>query len=318
MKAIAVDQFGGPEALRVFELPTPRPGARELLIRVHAAAVNPTDLLLRAGVVAHALKDQTPPYIPGMDAAGVVEAVGADSDGRFSVGDHVIALVLPTGPHKGAYAEQIVVSEASVVPAPTNADFPEAATLLMNAATVRLALDRLALKPGQTLGITGAAGAVGAYAIQLAKADGLRVIADAQESDRELVERLGADLIAPRGDAVGAHMRAAVPEGVAGVLDAALQHERVLPAIADGGTLVTLRGWQEPAPRGIRVTPVFVREAAKETALLQRLRDQAEQGVLTLRVAAVYPASQAAHAHRKLEAGGVRGRLVLDFRHVAG
>ncbi|MDT7749904.1 MAG: NADPH:quinone reductase [Pseudonocardiales bacterium] len=328
MKAVGVWRFGGPEQLRVVELPDPEPGPGEVRIRVHAAAVNPTDTLLRAGAQQARLAAVPPPYRPGMDAAGVVDKLGPELDGRLQLGQRVVALVLPSGPHGGAYAEQVVVPAASVVPAPAGADFPAAATLLMNALTARVALDSLALRPGQTLAVTGAAGAFGGYAIQLAKADGLRVIADAAPADEELVRTLGADEVVARGADVADRIRALVPGGVPGVADGALLNELALPAIADGGGLAVVRGWAPASgasgtagasgtrgisERGITVHPVLVSRAAADTAALDRLRAQAEQGVLTLRVARTLPAAQAEQAHRLLEAGGVRGRLVLDF-----
>ncbi|WAS96361.1 quinone oxidoreductase family protein [Nannocystis punicea] len=314
MRAIVVEEFGGPEVLKIVELPEPRPGAGEVRIRVHAAAVNPTDVLLRSGEITRLLPQvPPPPYIPGMDAAGVIDAVGPGGDGRLKVGDEVIAIVTPYGPHKGAYAEQIVAPAASVVRAPAGSDLAAASTLLMNALTVRMGLDSLGLQPGQTLAVTGAAGAVGGYAVELGKLDGLRVIADASPADRALVERLGADVILERGDELARRIREVVPQGVDAVFDAAMLHEQILPAIRDGGAIVTVRGWSGPTERGIVAYPVFVGDGLTETAKLERLRQQAEDGKLALRVARVLPAAEAAEAHRLLEAGGVRGRLVLDF-----
>lgn len=314
MRAIVVEEFGGPEVLKVVELPAPQPGAGEVRIRVHAATVNPTDVLLRSGEIARLVpKLPPPPYIPGMDAAGVIDAVGPGGDGRLKVGDEVIAVVTPFGPHKGAYAEQVVAPAASVVHVPKGSGLPAASTLLMNALTVRLGLDALGLQPGRTVAITGAAGAVGGFAIELAKADGLRVIADASPADHALVERLGADVILERGDELARRLREVAPQGVDAVIDAAMLHEQILPAIADGGGIVTVRGWSGPTERGIVAHPVFVGSALTDTAKLERLRQQAEEGELTLRVARVMPAAEAAEAHRLLEAGGVRGRLVLDF-----
>lgn len=310
MKAVGVTKFGGPEALEVLQLPEPQAGPGEVRIRVHAAAVNPTDTGVRAGLRRGG--EFPPPYVPGMDAAGVIDQLGPGVDDRLSIGQRVVALVLPRGSH-GAYAEQIVVPAASVVPAPAGADFPAAATLLMNAMTARLAVDTLALSPGDTLAVTGAAGAFGGYVIQLAKADGLHVIADAKPEDVDLVRELGADDVVERGDGVTERIRELRPAGVPGLADGAVLNERVLPAVADGGTLATVRGWSGPAERGIKVHPVLVSKAATDTAALERLVRQAETGVLTLRVAQVYPAEQAAEAHRRFEAGGVRGRLVLDF-----
>lgn len=318
MKAIGLMGFGGPEVLEVMDLPEPHPGAGEVRIRVHAVAVNPTDTLMRKGVMAERLAYQQPPYIPGMDAAGVIDELGPGTDGRLKVGDKVITIALPTEPRKGSYAQHIVVPQAAVVAMPAGVGFAEASTLLMNAMTARLALDAFALKPGQTVGITGSAGSLGGYAIQLAKADGLRVIADASEADRKLVQSFGADLIVERGDAIASRMREVAPEGVAAVVDGAMQHDLVVPAIADGGHLATFRGWTKTLPRNISVHTIFVRHHANETAKLDRLRRQAEEGVLSLRVAKVLPASRAVEAHRLLEAGGLRGRLVLDFTNFTG
>ncbi|TMD66725.1 MAG: hypothetical protein E6I97_23740 [Chloroflexi bacterium] len=170
MKAIGVMTFGGPEVLHVFELPEPHAGAGEVRIRVHAASVNPTDTLFRAGSQAARLSGRPAPYVPGMDVAGVIDELGADADNRLKVGDRVVALVIPAGPHGGAYAEYVVVPAASVVLAPAGVDFPAASTLLLNGLTARLALDALALDAGQTMAVTGAAGAFGGYVIQLAKA----------------------------------------------------------------------------------------------------------------------------------------------------
>lgn len=313
MKAIGVYEFGGPEALRVLELPEPQAGPGEVRIRVHAAAVNPTDVLLRTGGHAVRMPDRRPPFVPGMDAAGVIDQLGPGTDDRLAVGQRVIAMVLFTGPHGGAYAEQVVVPAASVVPAPAGADFPAASTLLMNAMTARLALDALAVPVGGTVAVTGAAGAVGGYAVQLAKADGLTVIADAATPDIDRVRGFGADHIVERGTDVAARIRALAPEGVTGLVDGSIQTTEVVPAVADGGTVAELRGWSGPADRGIRVRPVMVTDGLTDTEGLDTLRRRAEDGTLTLHVADVLPANEAAQAHHRLEAGGLRGRLVLDF-----
>ncbi len=179
MKAIGLTEFGGPEVLQVVDLPEPQPGPGEVRIRVHAVAVNPTDITFRSGGRAAQLAYRPPPYVPGMDVAGVVDKLGDGTVGRLAVGDPVIAYVVPMGPHGGTYAEQIVVGEASVVHAPRGFAFPEASTLLLNATTARLSLDALTLPRGTTVAVVGGAGAVGGYAIQLGKADGLTVLTDA-------------------------------------------------------------------------------------------------------------------------------------------
>jgi NADPH2:quinone reductase len=313
MRAIGLVEFGGPEVLHVVDLPEPQPGPGEVRIRVQAVPVNPTDITFRAGGRAAQLAERPTPYVPGMDLAGVIDRLGDGTGGRLSVGDSVIAYVIPMGPHRGAYAEQIVVDEASVVPAPLGATFPEASTLLLNAVTARLSLDALALDPGTTVAVVGAAGAVGGYAIQLAKADGLTVLAMATPSDEALLRELGADMVVEPGDDVGGQIRSQLPSGALGLIDGAALDALALPAVADGGGLVTLKGWAGPTERGIAIHPVSSFGSATDTALFDRLRSQVEAGILTLRVAEVLPAKEAAQAHRRLAAGGVRGRLVLDF-----
>jgi NADPH:quinone reductase len=224
-----------------------------------------------------------------------------------------MAYVIPMGPHGGTYAERIVVDEASVVPAPRGATLPEASTLLLNATTARLSLDALALPLGATLAVIGGAGAVSGYAIQLAKAEGLSVLAVARPSDEALVRSLGADVIVDGGDDVGAQIRGQLPSGAPGVIDGAALDAAALPAVADGGGLVTLKGWTGPSERDIVIHSISSFGSATDTALFDQLRKQAEEGALTLRVAEVVPARQASEAHRRLAAGGIRGRLVLDF-----
>jgi NADPH:quinone reductase-like Zn-dependent oxidoreductase len=184
----------------------------------------------------------------------------------------------------------------------------------MNGLTARLALDLMQLRPGDTLAVTGAAGAFGGYMVQLGRADGLRVIADASPVDEALVRSLGADVVVRRGDDVAERIRAAVPGGVDGLSDGSVQKDLVLPAVRDGGVVSVVRGWDDaPQVRGITIKPVWVREYATARDKLDRLRQQAEEGAVTLRVARVLPKEQAGEAHRILQAGGTRGRLVLDF-----
>ena len=308
MKAIGVMTFGGPEVLHVFELPEPHAGAGEVCIRVHAASVNPTDMLFRAGSQAARLSGRPGPYVPGMDAAGVIDELGPETDSRLKVGDRVVALVIPAGPHGGAYAQYIVVPAASVVLAPAGVDFPAASTLLLNGLTARLALDA-----GQTMAVTGAAGAFGGYVVQLAKVGGLTVIADASRSDQTLVCSLGADDVLDRGDTFAERVRSIVPEGVPGLADGARLNHLALPAIADGGAMAVILGWDGPTERHITLHKISSTAFATNTALLDQLVRLVEQGILMLRVADVLPTDQAADAHRRLEVGGVRGRLVLDF-----
>ncbi|MCX5366776.1 NADP-dependent oxidoreductase [Streptomyces sp. NBC_00124] len=309
MKAVGFTEFGGPEVLEVLELPAPEAGPGEVRIRVHAATVNAIDALQRGGPGS---PDAQPPFVPGMEAAGVVDRIGPGVNTDLRVGDPVMAIVLPNGSH-GAYAEQVVVPVDSVVRAPDGATDAQAASLPMNGLTARLALDTLGLEPGQTVAITGAAGAVGGYAVQLAKADGLRVVADASEQDEALIKELGADVVLRRGAEYPNRVRAAIPDGVDGLVDAASLGALTARAVRDGGRVVTLRGFDGPGERGVVFEPIVVFRYARERARLDRLRQQVEEGRITLRVAKTLPAEQAAEAHRLLAAGGSRGRLILTF-----
>jgi NADPH:quinone reductase-like Zn-dependent oxidoreductase len=147
----------------------------------------------------------------------------------------------------------------------------------------------------------------------MAKADGLEALAVARPSDKELVGGLGADVVVEPADNVGGQIRSQLPSGAPGLIDGAALDALALPGVADGGGLVTLKGWAGPTERGIVIHPVSSFGSATDTALFDRLRSQVEEGILTLRVADVLPARDAAEAHRRLAAGGIRGRLVLDF-----
>jgi NADPH:quinone reductase-like Zn-dependent oxidoreductase len=310
MKAIGLTDFGGPEVLHVLDLPIPQPGPDEIRIRVTAATVNPVDSLIRRGLAV--APGTSSPYIPGMEAAGIVDRIGEGVDTELRVGDRVIAIVVPSGTH-GAYAEYVTVPAESVVPAPAGATDEQAATLAANGLTARIALDKLGAQPGQTIAVTGAAGAVGGYVVQLAKADGLQVVADAAPEDEALVKELGADVVLPRGPEYPQQVRRHVPGGVAGIVDAASLGAAAAAAVQDGGTVVSLRGGDGIHERGVVTASMVVFDHAREHGKLDHLRQLAQDGRLTLRVAQALPAEEAVQAHRLLEAGGLRGRIVLTF-----
>lgn len=312
MRGVGVIEFGGPEALRVVDLPEVHAGPGEVRIRVHAVAVNPTDTMLRNGARAAALADVPPPHIPGMDLAGVIDEVGAGAATDLATGEAVMAMVVPNAAH-GAYRESIVLAADAVARAPAGTSHVEACTLPMNGLTARQSLDQMGLQPGQTIAVTGAAGCYGGYVVQLAKAGGLRVIADASEADEQLVRDLGADVVVRRGDDVAVRFREAAPGGVDGLADGAVQSELAVPAVRDGGAYASVRGWGGTGERGIAFHRTMVTGDDHRRDLLERLREQAEDGTLTLRVAQTYAPEDAAAAHARLEAGGTRGRCVIVF-----
>ena len=252
-----------------------------------------------------------PPYVTGWDFCGVLD--DAPDGGPIGVGERVIGLALSPMGKVGAYAQYVVTDSRSVVRAPSNATTVAASTLLMNAVTAYAMLEALAIPTGGTVAVTGAAGALGGYAVELAKYQGLQVVADAADSDVELVKRLGADIVVRRGDGLAEHIRGLIPDGVDGVVDAALYTDAILPAIRDGGAVTSARQHVGPNERSIRWHTVSVTEHTTRTDVLNTLRDLAEIGTLTLRVADTLPAERAADAHRRVEAGGLRGRLVLAW-----
>ncbi len=312
MRAVGVITYGGPEALEIVDLPEVHAGPGQVRLRVEAVAVNPTDTYVRNGARADAQKADPPPYVPGMDAAGVVEEVGDGVGTGIQVGDAAMAMVVPDGAH-GAYRENLVLEAGAVVPMPAGSTAVEACTLPMNGLTARLSLDLLGLQPGQSLAVTGAAGAYGGYVVQLAKDDGLTVIADASDSDTDLVTALGADIVVPRGAGFAAAVREHFPNGVDGLADGSVQNEEVIDAIADGGAFTSVRGWRGEPTRDITFSTTWVTKYDGDYDRLDRLRQQVESGAVTLRVAGTYPAERASEAHARLEAGGTRGRCVITF-----
>jgi NADPH2:quinone reductase len=311
-RAVGLMTHGGPEVLQVVEVPTEKLGAGQIRVRIHAAAVNPTDVMARNGSRAEQQKLDPPPYVPGMDAAGVIAEVGEGVTMPVKVGDAVMAMVVPKAQH-GAYREEIVLDQRAVVMQPKGVSHSEAASLPMNALTARLSLDLMKLKPGQIICVTGAPGAYGGYVVQLAKHAGLIVAADASEADETLVKTLGADVVIRRGEGFADRVREAFPNGVDGVADGALLNELAIPAVRDGGKFTAIRGYQGNGERGISFSQTFVRNYDCEWEKLDEIRQLTNDGVLSLRVAGEVLPDRAHEAHARLEAGGTRGRLIIKF-----
>jgi NADPH:quinone reductase-like Zn-dependent oxidoreductase len=310
MRAVVITGPGGLEVLGVADRAVRHAGPGEVRIAVKAAAVNPTDIGLRENGAGDELQ---PPWVPGMDAAGTVESVGAGVD-RLGVGERVMAAVSPGRPEGGAQAELIVVPAASVVPIPDGATLPQAATLPMNGLTARLGLELLGLEAGQSLAVSGGAGLLASYVIPLAKVRGLRVIADAKPDDQELVRGFGADVVVPRGEGFAAAVREAAGGGVDALFDTALLGRGAFAAIRDGGAMAVVRGWDDSTPeRGIEIRQIWVRSALERSDWLQELRELASEGRIALRVTGEYAPEQAAEAQRLMAAGGLRGRAVIVF-----
>lgn len=301
--------------MRVLELPEPHAGPGQVRIKVAAAPVHPADVNIRTGLSATFDPTGNPPsavYVVGWEVAGTIDEAGPGVRPELSPGAEVIAVTEPKL-DLGGQAQYVVVPAESVVPAPEGVDLLVASTLLMASLTALMGLDALALSPGATVAVTGAAGGIGGYAIQLAKTAGVTVIADAADKDRDLVISLGADHVVPRGDGFPAGVRELRPSGVDGVIDAGSMGAAVASAVRDGGPIATVKGFTGDTDRGVRWFPVFVYDRIRDTAALARLRDHAATGALTPRVAGIYPPEQVAEAHWLVEQGGLRGRPVLVF-----
>jgi NADPH:quinone reductase len=208
----------------------------------------------------------------------------------------------------GTYAEQVVLDAADVARAPEGAGSAAASTLPLNGLTAVQALDLLGLGAGQTILVTGAAGGLGGFGVELAAMRGLRVIAAAGDDDEKLVRELGAAEFVPRSADLAAAVRDLAPGGVDAAFDAAVLGYPALDAVRARGSFATFGGPRLVPVRGIRVVLVVIHADAAALAGLSAL---AGSGKLTLRVAGTYPLADAAQAHERLAAGGMRGRLVL-------
>ena len=308
-RAIIYTGRGGPEVIKIIERTVRPPEAGEVRIRVRAAAVNPTDELLRTVE----LNGVQFPVTPGADAAGVIESVGP-GELRLRAGDRVMAAVTAFRPEGGAQSALIVVPSASVAPVPQGTTFSQAAGLPMNGLTALRALELAGLKAGQVLAVSGGAGLLAHYTIAAAKRQGLTVIADAKPQENDLVRSYGADFVVERGDGFTDAIRKQFPQGADALIDTAALGLKSLPAIRDGGVYIHVRRITDVPPgRGIQSKLVWVLEVLERTDWLDTLRKMVEQGSIKLSVAGEYQPEDAADAQRALRAGGVRGRPVILF-----
>jgi NADPH2:quinone reductase len=305
MRAAVVKKVGGPEAVEVVEVPLPEPGPFQVRIKVAAAALNPADAAVWAGVFG-SLEGMEHAGL-GLDAAGTIDAVGPGV--LLAVGTPVIAFDSGALRPTKAQAEYLVVDLNSLAAAPEGMDLTLAATIPLNALTAAQALDHFPLRPRDTLLVTGAGGAVGGYAVELARTRGVRVVAQGQPEDEESLRGRGATWFVSRQEELSEAVRRFAPQGVDGVLDAAALGEPALAAVRDGGIFVSLR--VDVLPRPQRGVVVRHTSASPDASRLSYLSALAEVGLLTPRVARTYPLAEAAEAHAQLARGGLRGRIVL-------
>ncbi|MFJ6382520.1 NADP-dependent oxidoreductase [Kitasatospora sp. NPDC092039] len=305
MRAVIQKSFGGPEVLEVVETERPAPLGGEVLVRVHASGVNPVDVAVRSG--AYPLLGE-PPYGVGWDISGVVEEAGPGA--RFKPGDEVFGM--PFFPRAATgYADYVAVPSRQVARKPATLDHVQAAALPLAALTAWQGLvDAAGLTAGQRVLIHRAAGGVGHFAVQIAKARGAHVIALASEAKHEFVRGLGADEVID-------YRTTDYTEAVADVdvvFDSSSEGTRALEVLKPGGTLVSImEHWNtelaakiEEAGRrfaGVSVEPDY--------ASLEAIAALVDEGRIRPHVAETFPLAEAGKAHELVGSGRVQGKVVL-------
>ena len=307
MKAVRFHEFGDPDVLRYEDVEQPAPGAAEVRIRVAATSFNPVDDGIRGGY----LQGPFPvvlPHTPGIDVAGTVDAVG-DSVTNVAVGDDVVGFLPMVA--DGAAAEYVIAPAEILAPAPTSIPLPDAAALPMVGLTAWQALfDDAGLTAGQRVLINGAGGAVGGYAVQLAKRSGAHVIATASPGSRDRVESAGADEVID-------HTTSGVT--VAEPVDVLLNLARIAPEalaalvalVRPGGVVLnTVPTITTPSDeeRGVRAVGVFVRSDAEQ---LSRLVELVDRGELRVDVAQRVALAELPAVHAKAATGALPGRVIV-------
>jgi NADPH:quinone reductase-like Zn-dependent oxidoreductase len=322
MRAMAIDRFGGPEVLRMAELPIPAPGPGEVLIKVAYAGVNPADWKCREGWLARFFEYRFP-FVLGFDAAGVVVKLGAGVSG-LAAGQRVVACSKQGLGQWGSYAEYVVAATDGVAPLADHVPQAEAAALPTAGITAYEGLfESGRIGPGQAVLIHGGAGGVGSYAIQLARHAGARVAATCGPHNLDYVRGLGAELaIDHRAGRIAEAIAAWAPQGLDLVLDAVGQGSlpQAVELVRPGGVIApiaTLIADETPHDaaaaqrRGVRIVPTMS-SYERSGAQLRRLAALCAEGVLRAPQFTVLPLEQAAEAQRRVQAGHVRGKLVLE------
>ncbi|MFF9607342.1 NADP-dependent oxidoreductase [Streptomyces sp. NPDC014684] len=304
-KAYVFTRYGGPEAEALTEVDRPSPGPGEVLVAVRAAGVNPVDWKLREGLRRPGdPAERVFPAVFGNEAAGVVEEAGPGVTG-FAAGDAVFGNTVA-----GGYAEYALLSASVTAHKPDRLSFTDAATLPVAAATAYDGLSQLALPEGATLLVTGAGGGVGAAALQIARAFGVRVVGVASEAKKDFVESLGAVHV-PGGPDLAERVRAAAPGGVDAVYD-----------LVGGDTLAEAAGLLTDRTRLITAGAPPAEAAAlggsrvaraRTAAVLAELADLVLRGVLDPHVTRTFPLERAGEALRAVEEGHAQGKIVIEM-----
>ncbi|MCP2267584.1 NADPH:quinone reductase [Actinokineospora diospyrosa] len=300
MTAVAVTQFGAADVLRPITLPLPEPGPGEVRLRVRAAGVQPFDIAVRQGTGPPAQAAVLPQVI-GNEYAGVVDAVGDGVD-SVAVGDDVLGFAV-----FGSYAEYRIAPAENVVRKPASMPWEVAGSFTAGAQTAAMAVEDLGVRAGETLLVHAGAGAVGTMAIQLARLRGATVIATARQANHDYLRDLGA-IPVEYGDGLVDRVRAVAPRGMDAALDGAgvVALEASIELGVGRDRIVTLVVWDRFAEFGVRRV-----SGTRSATRLAALVDLYDRGLLRAHVRSRYPLANAADAHREVETGHGRGRVVL-------
>jgi NADPH2:quinone reductase len=314
MKAVAIQAFGGPEALALTELPRPKPERGEVLIRMLAAGINPVDWKIRQGLLSPAVPHGFP-LIPGWDVAGVVEELG-DGCQQFRKGDRVFAYARKPHIQWGTYAEYVAVAERHVALMPPSLLFEEAAAIPCAALTAQQALARAGLAAGATLLVLNGSGGVGHFALQLARSAGARSLATAGPRNQEFVMSQGAEAgIDHTRDDLVQTVAERVPGGVDIVLDAigGAPLAQSLETVKPGGVIVSVAGVldrEAAKQRGVRFERINSEPSGEQLAVFAALAGRKK---LRPHVQSIFSLAHAARAQEESRAGHVRGKLVVSL-----
>lgn len=320
MPAAYIESLGPAESVRYGELPVPSPGPTDVLVEVEVTTVDPVDTLVRSG----AYPTQTPfPFVIGRDLAGTVAATGEGS--AFTIGDQVWCNSLGHGGRQGAFAKYAVVPESRLYRLPAGVEPVSAVAVAHPAATAYLGwFVHAGLRAGQTAYVGGAAGNVGRAALTMATYAGAHVVASARADDHEWCLAAGAESVVDyRDPELGARLAVAAPSGFDVFWDTSGRQDVGLAgsAVAPGGrVLMTAAGVGEQA---LPVRSFYTRDVSLHGFVISRasvtdlaaaaelINDLLSRGLLDVRIADELPLSAAAEAHARIEAGGLRGRLIV-------
>jgi NADPH:quinone reductase-like Zn-dependent oxidoreductase len=306
MASIAFSEYGPADVLHRQEAPVPEPGPGQVRIAVRAAGLNALDHKIRAGYMEQVFP-VTFPHVPGVEAAGVVEALGEGVTG-LTTGDQVFGSTAT-----GAYAGYALARADRVALKPGTLSWEEAAALPVAAETSYRVLEILAVQPGETLLVHAAAGAVGVIAVQIAVARGLKVIGTASEGNHELLRSLGVTPVV-YGDGLAERVRALAPDGVDAVLDAAGRDDAIGVSIElTGGKerVVSIADAMGAARQGVRFSSGAGGDEQRHLPAFEEVLALHAAGTLRIPVHRAYPLDRAADAHRESEGGHLAGKIVI-------